>query len=328
LDRRGTMMMAQRSQRAPQVQENDARTSDVWRAETHDVTMLPLERRRSLEDHLLHCLHQPLRGMDLVSGLAGDVELTSAQRAALEGWKENRGESFYSDVLFTLTHEHFAPEEARSLWNEVTSHKRSLEQQLGRNVGIAVAALDYLSNVASVLPSPTLIPSSTLNDVAEIALVDETTGLFGPSAFRMLLHKEIARASRFKEQLSVVMLDLDDFKTINDRYGHPVGDQVLGSVGRILRSTLRAADIAARCGGEEFAIVLPRTSVDQLFPLLERLRLAIAEARAGIPLITASIGAASFPEHGLSARDLIVRADDALYAAKRDGKNRVAIADR
>ena len=266
--------------------------------------------------------------MDLVSGLAGDGALTSAQRVALDTWRESRGDSFYSDVLFTLTHEHFAPEEARSLWHEVMAHKRSLETTLARQVGIAVAALDYLSNVASVLPSPTLIPATVLNDVAEIALIDEITGLFGPSAFRMLFNKEIARASRFRESLSLVMLDLDDFKTINDRYGHPVGDQVLASVGRILRSTLRAADMAARIGGEEFAVVLPRTSGEQLFPLLERLRLNIAEARPGVPLITASIGAACFPDHGLSPREVIVRADDALYAAKRDGKNRVAIADR
>jgi diguanylate cyclase (GGDEF)-like protein len=266
--------------------------------------------------------------MNLVSGLAGDIALDSAQRAALDGWKESRGDAFYSDVLFTLTHEHFAPEEACSLWSQIVGHKRSLEEVLSRRVGIAVAALDYLSNVASVMPAPTLIPSTVLNDVAEIALIDETTGLFGSSAFRMLLNKEIARASRFEEPLSLVMLDLDDFKTINDRYGHPVGDQVLASVGRILRSTLRAADIAARCGGEEFAVILPRTPVEQLLLLLERLRTAIAEARPGVPLITASIGAASFPEHGLSARELIARADDALYAAKRDGKNRVAIVER
>jgi len=321
-------MSSQRFQRAPQMHENDSPASDLWRAETPDVTMLPLERRRSLEDHLLRCLHQPVRGMDLVSGLAGDLALTPAQRVALDRWRESRGDSFYSDVLFTLTHEHFAPEEARSLWHEVMAHKRSLEDRLDRQVGIAVSALDYLCNVASILPSPTLIPATVLTDVAEIALIDETTGLFGASAFRMLFNKELARASRFREPLSLVMLDLDDFKVINDRYGHPVGDQVLASIGRVLRSTLRAADIAARYGGEEFAVLLPRTPVDQLFPLLERLRLMIAEARPGIPLITASIGAASFPEHGLSAREVTVRADDALYAAKRDGKNRVAIAER
>ena len=319
--------MSRRPQPAPPVHENEAPSSDPWRAETHDVTMLPLERRRSLEDHLLRCLHQPVRGMDLVSGLAGDLVLTAAQHAALEAWRQNRGDNFYSDVLFTLTHEHFAPDEARQLWNEVVDHKDSTERRLGRRIGIAVAALDYLSNVASVLPTPTLIPARTLNDVAEIALVDETTSLFGPSAFRMIFHKEVARASRFKEPLSLVMLDLDDFKRINDQYGHPVGDQVLAGVGRVLRSTLRAADIAARLGGEEFAALLPRTKLDQLRPLLERIRIAIAEQRPGLPPITASIGAASYPEHGSSARELIVRADDALYAAKRDGKNRVAIAE-
>jgi diguanylate cyclase (GGDEF)-like protein len=318
--------MKQAQQVAPQLHEQEKIVTDAWRAETLDVTMLPLERRRSLEDHLLRCLHQPLRGMDLVSGLAGDVVLAPVQREALDAWMRNRGDAFYSDVLFTLTHEHFAPEEARGLWTEVVEHERSMERRLGRRIGIAVAALDYLSNVASVLPTPTLIPARTLNDVAEIALVDETTSLFGSSAFRMIFHKEVARAMRFAEPLSLVMIDLDDFKRVNDRFGHPVGDQVLSAIGRVLRSTLRAADIAARFGGEEFAVVLPRTPRAQLGPLLERIRAAIAEERPGIPPITASVGAASFPEHGTTARELIVRADDALYAAKRDGKNRVLIA--
>ncbi len=318
--------MSERSQ-TPIPPENEGRPVEPWRAQPPDVTRLPQDRRRSLEDQLLGCLHSQPRALDLVLGLAGDIPLTHELRVGLEAWKQSRGLNFYSEVLFTLTHEHFAPAEARGLWERVNAHKETLEIRLDRPVGIAVAALDYLTNVAGLLPSPTLIPARTFNDVAEMALQDEMTGLFGPSAFRMLVHKEIARASRFREPLSLVMLDLDDFKRINDRFGHPVGDQVLAGVGQVLRSTLREADIAARYGGEEFAALLPRTPADQLLPLLERLRAAIAERPSGRPSVTASIGAASFPEHGVSARELIVRADDALYAAKRGGKNRVAIGD-
>src|SRR5688572_5499779 len=119
--------MAHQPQRAPLVHENEQKPTDAWRADTLDVTMLPVERRRSLQDHLLRCLHEPVSGMDLVSGLAGDRALSPTQRASIDAWRQNRGDAFYSDVLFTLTHEHFAAEEARGLWEQVLAHKESLE---------------------------------------------------------------------------------------------------------------------------------------------------------------------------------------------------------
>lgn len=237
-----------------------------------------------------------------------------------------RGDAFYSDLLFALIHETFAPGEARRHWEKLVAHKEALAQRLGRSVSVAVAALDYFTYVEPLLHTPTVISAPTLDDLAEAALRDGATGLFGASAFRILLEQEIARARRFGENLSLLMLDLDDFKDINDRFGHPTGDRVLSEVGHTLQATLRASDVIARVGGEEFAALLPRTAPSQLDPLVERLREAIAAPRPGLPRITASIGIATLPEHASAAEELVERADAALYAAKRSGKNRVALA--
>lgn len=286
------------------------------------------EHRRDLEHRLFQYLESSGRDLDLVSAIAEDAAPTESQHAALTTWKHERGEAFYSDVLFALTHEAFPPEEAHRHWEQIVVHKAELGRRLGRSVGIAVAALDYFTHVEPVLHTPTVISASTLEDLAEAALRDGATGLFGASAFRILLDQEIARARRFDENLSLLMLDLDDFKSVNDRFGHPTGDRVLTEVGRTLQTTLRASDVIARVGGEEFAALLPRTAPSQLDPLVERLREAIAAPRPGLPRITASIGIATLPEHASAADELVERADAALYAAKRSGKNRVALARR
>lgn len=282
----------------------------------------------ALQEQLLRCLRDQTGDTDLIAGIIGDRALTPREAARLERWRATRGAEFYSDVLFTLTHEHFPPDRAHELWERIVTHKQKLEQALGRSVSVEVATLDFFTHVDAELPPPTLISRPTLSDFAEIAMQDGTTGLFCRWAFRTLLEKEVARARRFDQPVSVMMLDLDDFKVVNDRYGHPVGDQVLATVSRMLRLTLRESDIVARYGGEEFAAVLPRSTTDHLGSLLERVREAIAADHAGLPRITASIGVACYPTDADSPSALVERADQALYEAKRAGKNRVAVAGR
>lgn len=168
--------------------------------------------------------------------------------------------------------------------------------------------------------------------VSEQAVTDELTGLPNNRAFRETIEREAARAERFGHSLSLVILDLDDFKSVNDTYGHLQGDEVLRAIGRILFDEPRAIDEPARYGGEEFVIALPETGVDGAVELAERVRerLEGEEIRlldgSGALKVTASFGTATLPLSAASVRELFSAADDALYQAKRSGKNRVATA--
>ncbi len=168
--------------------------------------------------------------------------------------------------------------------------------------------------------------------VSEQAVTDELTGLSNNRRFQELITKEAERAGRFGHELSLIMLDLDDFKQINDTYGHLQGDNVLRMVGRVLHLESRGVDEPARYGGEEFVVALPETGLEGALDLAERIRARIESERvsraggAGAVNITASIGAASMPGSADGAQALIAAADAALYEAKRAGKNRVASA--
>jgi diguanylate cyclase (GGDEF)-like protein len=168
--------------------------------------------------------------------------------------------------------------------------------------------------------------------VSEQAVTDELTGLSNYRRFRELISKEASRAQRFGHDLSLVMLDIDDFKQINDTYGHLQGDEVLRMVGRVLDSVSRGIDEPARYGGEEFAVALPETGLEGAIDFGERIRAKVESQRvprtngAGTVRVTASVGAASMPASAEDARGLIAAADAALFEAKRAGKNRVASA--
>jgi len=164
----------------------------------------------------------------------------------------------------------------------------------------------------------------------ELAMVDGLTSLFVRRYFDARLEEEIERSRRFGGDFSVVMMDIDDFKQLNDTHGHQAGDLVLVRVADIVNREMRGVDTAARYGGEEFAMVLPRTGMLDAYNQAERIRTLIEEARISFDgkalSVTGSFGIASYPESGLGkAEDLIRRADTALYRAKRTGKNRVEL---
>jgi diguanylate cyclase (GGDEF)-like protein len=124
------------------------------------------------------------------------------------------------------------------------------------------------------------------------------------------------------------MLDVDDFKWFNDTYGHPLGDRLLRSLATVLAASVRMVDSVGRCGGEEFLIILPETTKDDACRLAERIRVAV-DSQASVEVAgqavnrTVSVGVAAYPEDALNGADLVGRADEALYCAKRAGKNRV-----
>jgi diguanylate cyclase (GGDEF)-like protein len=159
-----------------------------------------------------------------------------------------------------------------------------------------------------------------------LSTLDSLTGLYNRTFFFTALEREIARGDRSGRAFCLVMLDLDDLKAVNDRFGHVAGDQALRTVADIVRSGVRKIDVAARYGGDEFVALLPETDPTGGWVLAEKIRINVAEQ--GLPGVdpgpTVSVGVVSYPADGRSADALLVSADRAMYASKRGGKNRVA----
>lgn len=156
------------------------------------------------------------------------------------------------------------------------------------------------------------------------ATTDYLTSLSNRFNFEQRLEREIARAERFKEPLSLIVMDLDKFKQINDRLGHPTGDQVLIGVGKVLRSNLRQIDVASRWGGDEFALLLPNTTLEHALSVAEKLRTAVTSDLSSLKLdISASFGVVELIKNE-SQIDFMRRADNALYESKNNGRDKVS----
>ncbi len=158
-----------------------------------------------------------------------------------------------------------------------------------------------------------------------LALTDSLTGCVNRRSFEMQLERDLRLATRMRQPVSLIMLDIDHFKRVNDTYGHDAGDAALRFLADVLRDELRGVDTAARYGGEEFAVILPQANLEGALIVAERLRARIESTEIPeIGHITASIGIATFPLHANSRAQLVSTADHALYEAKRDGRNRVS----
>lgn len=166
----------------------------------------------------------------------------------------------------------------------------------------------------------------------ELSLTDELTGIFNRRYFNQRYEREIQRAQRYERPLTLIMIDIDHFKTFNDNHGHLMGDRVLQGVANLLEHSIRKADLLARFGGEEFVILLPEIDKERGRKVAEKLRRAVERAEfpkeetQPLGKITISLGLASFPEDSSRAPDLLERADRALYTAKTLGRNQAAVA--
>ena len=164
----------------------------------------------------------------------------------------------------------------------------------------------------------------------EQATTDSLTGIFNRRHFLELAEREFQRTLRYKDDLSLLMIDLDFFKKVNDHHGHAAGDKVLIGFTDICRKNLREIDIFGRLGGEEFAILLPQTSINEAKITAERLRSLVAQSDMDTGnqklRMTISIGVASLKPEEDKLSAVLKRADDAVYEAKRNGRNQVALA--
>lgn len=169
--------------------------------------------------------------------------------------------------------------------------------------------------------------------VEELAITDGLTSVYNHRYFKESLHKEIKRAERYNLTFSLLMFDIDDFKNINDLYGHPKGDEVLKGLSYIAKEVFqREIDVVARYGGEEFVVILPQTTKDRAAIVGEKFLSSVREKLSSLAdlsePVTISLGIASYPDDGATERDIIQSADNALYAAKKGGKDRIVLSQK
>lgn len=159
----------------------------------------------------------------------------------------------------------------------------------------------------------------------DIAIYDELTGLFNYRFFTQAIEREMGRSKRYGYQLTFLVIDIDNFKRINDTHGHENGNKALKALAAAISESIRDSDYAARYGGEEFVIILPQTSAGEGYEVAERIRSAIAQKKYDIGTVTVSIGASTYPDPSPNKDVLIKHADMAMYTAKNTGKNKVIV---
>ncbi len=184
--------------------------------------------------------------------------------------------------------------------------------------------LTTLSGILGV----TLTNAYLRNVIKQQAITDGLTGIYNRRSFNESLAKEFERAKRYQETLTLIIIDLDFLKKINDTYGHKVGDAAIKGIGTVLKTNSRTNDFCARYGGEEFCVLLPNTDTEMAAQIAQRIRILINEIQIEGPgVISASLGVASYPIHASDSDSLFNKADEALYEAKKTGRNKVIIAN-
>jgi diguanylate cyclase (GGDEF)-like protein/PAS domain S-box-containing protein len=190
--------------------------------------------------------------------------------------------------------------------------------------GVAVDVTDEMARTAELEKYHQSLEDAN-EQLRKLAVTDELTGLRNRRAFEERMVMEFSMARRRKRELAALLLDVDNFKMINDRYGHAAGDEVLRRLGSLLRTTVRLPDLPARYGGEEFVILLPETGEEGGEGLARRIMEKVAAEPWDFGTLTVSIGVAAMNESLENGLQLVALADEALYAAKRTGKNRVVL---
>jgi len=207
----------------------------------------------------------------------------------------------------------------------------SFGEEIGVLAGGTSRGDDFQSNEIQAIESMADIIATAIQNarhveqIRELAFRDGLTGIFNRRYFESKITQELDRAARYSNALSLLMIDIDHFKDVNDEFGHLLGDEVLRQVSTIFTTQVRKVDFVCRYGGEEFAIIAPQTPGDNAVSIAEKLRRKISSWHfPGVPRsITVSIGVAEFPQHGKSRDSLVRAADAALYLAKQKGRNRV-----
>jgi len=255
----------------------------------------PAAPRLPAEDAYLELLADTLEGMDIPA----------------------RGQ-FLQRYFRTTTHLDLRESQALQLWEEMLTRRRELTEQLGRPVSLKTVLMDVLSS-AGMIRVPVVLEYDEFKKIQVSAVTDPLTGLYNRRLFAESFEKELNRARRYGLPLGIVILDLHRFKEVNDRYGHPRGDEVLRAAATTLQKALRTSDSAFRIGGDEFALLLPQTDAAQALALSRRIETVFAETLLPLQLafpVTMDHGIATFPQDGDQSDQLIRVADERLYSLK------------
>jgi diguanylate cyclase (GGDEF)-like protein len=238
------------------------------------------------------------------------------------------GTGVYTFIFQILTNLDLHPPEAEKHWQRIISNCKDLSKAMGREVNLRTAVCDYFCSINKALHNPKIIEIHLFEKAAQSSTFDKLTGLLNRNAFDETLQREISRAKRHDSSLTLLFLDLDNFKNVNDTLGHLAGDEVLKKVAHLIILAKRSEDIAARYGGEEITLLLPETNKADGWLIGERIRKSIEEIK--IPYegkninITVSGGIASFPIDAGDDLTLLKSADLAMYRAKNFGKNNIS----
>jgi len=271
---------------------------------------------KKIRDAVLNCLYN----------FADDDERLIDELNAI---KKTGGNHAYSIFFNVLTHLNLDPDIAENCWQSILVHRKEMMHSLNREVNLRTVICDYLCSVDRILKNPVFVEIHVFQDQLKSLKYDSLTSLYTRSMFEETFAREFARAKRYDTELSVLFLDLDNFKSVNDIFGHLAGDLVLKDVGRIIKNEIRAEDSAARYGGDEFVVILPQTGKADAFMLSERIRDKVEllnlnyENKNIRPTISG--GLASFSIDAQTENDLLGYADRALYRAKEFGKNTIEV---
>lgn len=214
-------------------------------------------------------------------------------------------------------------------WRDVLAHREDINQRLGRSINLLSAMYDYFDIHGKYSGTPKLVDMADYENATRDSIRDSLTGLYNRRYMNTSLEQLLALAERYDNDLSLLFLDVDDFKEVNDKHGHLAGDIVLCKIAEIISKAIRQSDIAVRYGGEEFVLLMPNTGSINALILADRIRENIEQCGLeieGKPLrVTVSGGIASFPINAQNAENLINLADSALYRAKGAGKNNISL---
>lgn len=248
---------------------------------------------------------------------------------ALNEISTKEGDQIFSILLKLLTDLDFDDADAKKNWQEILGHQDQMSQVLGRPINLLTAICDYFFTVKKSFQSPKVVELEVFEKTVESSKTDALTGLYNRGYFDETLINEINRTKRYGTEFSLLFLDLDNFKIVNDTMGHKTGDVALKGVADLILTAKRSEDTAARYGGEEFVIILPETNKMKALVIAERIRSRAEQME--LPhgekkfRVTLSGGLATFPADGEDAAQLIQNADKAMYIAKSQGKNNITL---
>jgi diguanylate cyclase (GGDEF)-like protein len=264
---------------------------------------VPAPPRSSLEDSYLELLIDTVETLDLPA----------------------RGQ-FLQRYLRAVTHLDLRESQCLQLWEEMITRRRQLSEALHRNVSLKTALMDVFST-AGLLRVPVLIEYDELKKLNLNAVTDSLTELYNRRVFNEFFERELNRSKRYNQPLGLVMMDMHRFKEVNDKHGHPRGDEVLRMAAATLKKALRTSDFAFRIGGDEFALILPQTDAPQSLALSRRVETVFADTLKSLQLnvsVGMDHGVSNYPQDGDNADDLVRIADERLYQRKHAHRARPA----